>query len=130
MYHNLYILTFMQIITIKFLLQVLSYVEQSRQSFNNELTFLDEKMQEYKSKIDSQTRQFTNGSCDSPVGDSTQSLLTSSVKPIEEVMQSSVNGKVFYHRHHLAETLFQIINLSFYPPGTNHSRRVPIQAFF
>jgi len=120
----------MQIITIKFLLQVLSYVEQSRQSFNNELTFLDEKMQEYKSKIDSQTRQFTNGSCDSPVGDSTQSLLTSSVKPIEEVMQSSVNGKVFYHRHHLAETLFQIINLSFDPPGTNHSRRVPIQAFF
>lgn len=74
--------------------QVLSYVEQSRQSFNNELTSLNEKMQEYKSKIDNQTRQFANGSCDSPVGDSTQSLLTSSVKPIEEVMQSSANGKV------------------------------------
>lgn len=74
--------------------QILDYAEQSKQISNNELTSLNDKMKEYKRNIDQQSRQSVNGSNDSPVVDCPQSFNKSTDKAIEEVMQSSTNGKV------------------------------------
>ncbi|XP_010685091.2 ADP-ribosylation factor GTPase-activating protein AGD3 isoform X2 [Beta vulgaris subsp. vulgaris] len=72
--------------------QILDYAEQSKQSSNSELTSLNEKMKEYKKQIDQQSRQSVNG--ESPTVDCPQPLPKSTDKTIEEVMQSSTNGKV------------------------------------
>lgn len=82
------------ITTIKCLLQILDYAEQSKQSSNSELTSLNEKMKEYKKQIDQQSRQSVNG--ESPTVDCPQPFPKSTDKTIEEVMQSSTNGKVLH----------------------------------
>ncbi|KMT10930.1 hypothetical protein BVRB_5g113430 [Beta vulgaris subsp. vulgaris] len=71
---------------------ILDYAEQSKQSSNSELTSLNEKMKEYKKQIDQQSRQSVNG--ESPTVDCPQPFPKSTDKTIEEVMQSSTNGKV------------------------------------
>lgn len=76
------------------LLQVLAYTEQSKLNSNQELTSLDEKMQEYKKQIDLQSRQSVNGSYETLGGPCPQPLSNSYDKKIDEVMQSSADGKV------------------------------------
>lgn len=84
-----------EILTIIWFLQILDYAEQSKQSSNNELTSLNEKMKEYKQQIDQQSRQSVNGSYEPPGLDCSPPFSKSTDKTIEEVMQSSANGKVF-----------------------------------
>ncbi|KAH9621638.1 hypothetical protein KSS87_004075 [Heliosperma pusillum] len=74
--------------------QVLTYSEESKQSSINELTSLSEKMKQYKRQIDQQSRQSVNGSRNFPLDDCSQPFSKGSDKSIEEVMQTSVNGKV------------------------------------
>ncbi|KAK9668971.1 hypothetical protein RND81_13G099900 [Saponaria officinalis] len=74
--------------------QVLNYSEESKQSSINELTSLSEKMKQYKRQIDQQSRQSVNGSHNYPVDDCPHPFSKNSDKSIEEVMQTSANGKV------------------------------------
>ncbi|KAE9611649.1 putative Arf GTPase activating protein [Lupinus albus] len=74
--------------------QVLTYAQQSRERSNYEHAALNERMQEYKRKIDRESRWFSNGSNGSPNGDGIQAIGRSSHKMIEAVMQSAVKGKV------------------------------------
>ncbi|XP_019441572.1 PREDICTED: ADP-ribosylation factor GTPase-activating protein AGD3-like isoform X1 [Lupinus angustifolius] len=74
--------------------QVLNYAQQSRERSNYEHAALNERMQEYKRKIDRESRWFSNGSKGSPNGDGIQAIGRSSHKMIEAVMQSSAKGKV------------------------------------
>ncbi|XP_057518772.1 ADP-ribosylation factor GTPase-activating protein AGD3-like isoform X1 [Amaranthus tricolor] len=74
--------------------QILDYAEQSKQSSNNELMSLNEKMKEYKKQIDQQSRQSVNGSCEVPGVDCPLPFTKSTDKAIEEVMQSSANGQI------------------------------------
>ncbi|XP_019427244.1 PREDICTED: ADP-ribosylation factor GTPase-activating protein AGD3-like isoform X3 [Lupinus angustifolius] len=73
--------------------QVLTYAQQSRERSNYEHAALNEKMQEYKRKIDRE-RWFSNGSTGPPNGDGIQAISRSSHKMIEAVMQSAAKGKV------------------------------------
>ncbi|XP_021716096.1 ADP-ribosylation factor GTPase-activating protein AGD3-like [Chenopodium quinoa] len=77
-----------------FMKQILDYAEQSKQNSSNELTSLNEKMKEYKKQIDEQSRQSVNGSNDLSGVDCPQPFTKSTNKSVEEVMQSSANGKV------------------------------------
>ncbi|XP_074317149.1 ADP-ribosylation factor GTPase-activating protein AGD1-like isoform X2 [Silene latifolia] len=74
--------------------QVLTYSEESKQSSINELTSLSEKMKQYKRQIEQQSRQSVNGSRHFPLDDCPQPFSKGTDKSIEEVMQTSVNGKV------------------------------------
>lgn len=76
-------------------MQILDYAKQSKQSSNNELTSLNEKIKEYKRQIDQQSRQSVNGLSDIPGVDCSLPFSKGTDKAIEEVMQSSTNGKVF-----------------------------------
>ncbi|KAE9618629.1 putative Arf GTPase activating protein [Lupinus albus] len=73
--------------------QVLTYAQQSRERSNYEHAALNEKMLEYKRKIDRE-RWFSNGSTGPPNGDRIQAISRSSHKMIEAVMQSAAKGKV------------------------------------
>ncbi|KAL8139206.1 hypothetical protein V2J09_005207 [Rumex salicifolius] len=73
--------------------QVLSYSQQAKESSKQEFTTLNEKMQDYKRQIDQRNRLPPSSSRDSPSSDKLQ-CLARGAKPIEEVLQSSVNGKV------------------------------------
>ncbi|KAF9604557.1 hypothetical protein IFM89_007678 [Coptis chinensis] len=74
--------------------QVLTYAQQSRERSNYEQAALAERMQEYKRKIDQESRWSCNSSRGSPNGDGIQSIGRSSHKVIEAVMQSAAKGKV------------------------------------
>lgn len=74
--------------------QVLAYTDQSKLNSDQELTSLNEKMQEYKKQIDQQSRQSVNGSYETLGGPCPQPLSNSYDKKIDEVMQSSADGKV------------------------------------
>ncbi|KAK9684351.1 hypothetical protein RND81_10G204100 [Saponaria officinalis] len=75
--------------------QVLTHAEQSKQSSNNELTSLSEKMKQYKRKIDQQNRQSVSISHNLSGDDCRPQPFSKSVdKSIEEVMQTSANGTV------------------------------------
>ncbi|XP_057516607.1 ADP-ribosylation factor GTPase-activating protein AGD1-like isoform X1 [Amaranthus tricolor] len=74
--------------------QILDYAKQSKQSSNNELTSLNEKIKEYKRQIDQQNRQSVNGSSDIPGVDCSLPFSKGTDKAIEEVMHSSTNGKI------------------------------------
>ncbi|XP_060205375.1 ADP-ribosylation factor GTPase-activating protein AGD3-like isoform X2 [Lycium barbarum] len=71
--------------------QVLAYSQKARESSLYEQAALNERMQEYKRKIDQERRRSFNGS---PNGDVTQPFSRSSHKLIEAVMQSAAEGKV------------------------------------
>ncbi|KAH9698333.1 ADP-ribosylation factor GTPase-activating protein AGD3 [Citrus sinensis] len=83
-----------QIIRLAFVLQVLTYAQQSRERSNYEQAALNERMQEYKRQIDRESRWASNGSNGSPNGDGIQAIGRSSHKMIEAVMQSAAKGKV------------------------------------
>ncbi|XP_049367591.1 ADP-ribosylation factor GTPase-activating protein AGD3-like [Solanum verrucosum] len=71
--------------------QVLAYSQKARESSMYEQAALNERMQEYKRKIDQERRCSFNGSTN---GDVTQPFSRSSHKLIEAVMQSASEGKV------------------------------------
>ncbi|OIT04663.1 PREDICTED: ADP-ribosylation factor GTPase-activating protein AGD3-like isoform X1 [Nicotiana attenuata] len=71
--------------------QVLAYSQKARESSMYEQAALNERMQEYRRKIDQERRCSFNGS---PNGDVTQPFSRSSHKLIEAVMQSAAEGKV------------------------------------
>ncbi|KAK4350121.1 hypothetical protein RND71_029434 [Anisodus tanguticus] len=71
--------------------QVLAYSQKARESSLYEQAALNERMQEYKKKIDQERRRSFNGS---PNGDVTQPFSRSSHKLIEAIMQSAAEGKV------------------------------------
>lgn len=71
--------------------QVLAYSQKARESSMYEQAALNERMQEYKKKIDQERRCSFNGSTN---GDVTQPFSRSSHKLIEAVMQSASEGKV------------------------------------
>lgn len=73
---------------------MLTYSQQTKESSNQELSTLTEKMEEYKRQIDQQGRQCQIVNQDLSINDTLQSL-SRALKPIEEVMQSSADGKVF-----------------------------------
>lgn len=72
------------------LLQVLAYSQKARESSMYEQAALNERMQEYRRKIDQERRRSFNGS---PNGDVIQPFSRSSHKLIEAVMQSAAEGK-------------------------------------
>lgn len=72
--------------------QVLTYAQQSRESYCYEQAALNERMQEYKKQVDQETRSF-NSFHGSVNGDSVQPFPRSSHKVIEAVMQSATEGK-------------------------------------
>ncbi|KAB1217530.1 ADP-ribosylation factor GTPase-activating protein AGD1 [Morella rubra] len=76
-----------------FINQILAYAQQSRESSNYEQESLNERMQEYKRRIDRESRQFLvyHGPSN---GDGMQPLTRTSQKLIEEVMQSAAQGKL------------------------------------
>lgn len=84
------------------LLQVLAYSQKARESSMYEQAALNERMQEYKKKIDQERRCSLNGSTN---GDVTQPFSRSSHKLIEAVMQSASEGKVCSTILHLATTI-------------------------
>ncbi|XP_075107554.1 ADP-ribosylation factor GTPase-activating protein AGD1 isoform X1 [Nicotiana tabacum] len=71
--------------------QVLAYSQKARESSMYEQAALNERMQEYRRKIDQERRRSFNGS---PNGDVIQPFSRSSHKLIEAVMQSAAEGKV------------------------------------
>ncbi|KAK9090009.1 hypothetical protein Sjap_023186 [Stephania japonica] len=73
--------------------QVLTYAQQSRERSNYEHAALAESMQEYKRKIDRESRWSANGQHGSPKGDGIQTIGRSSHKVIETVMQTAAKGK-------------------------------------
>ncbi|KAL8140141.1 hypothetical protein V2J09_006162 [Rumex salicifolius] len=73
--------------------QVLSYSHQAKETSKHELSALTENMVEYKRNIDLQSKQCQIATQDLPVSDTVQSL-SRATKPIEEVIQSSTDGKV------------------------------------
>lgn len=73
--------------------QVLAYSQKARESSMYEQAALNERMQEYKKKIDQERRCSFNGSTN---GDVTQPFSRSSHKLIEAVMQSASEGKFRY----------------------------------
>lgn len=74
-----------------FISQVLAYSQKARETSMYEQAALNERMQEYKRKIDQERRSSFNGSTN---GDVTQPFSRSSHKLIEAVMQSAAEGKV------------------------------------
>lgn len=93
-------------------MQILDYAEQSKQNSSNELTSLNEKMKEYKRQIDEQSRQSVNGSRDYHGMECAPPFTKSTDKAIEEVMQSSANGKVFSRLLSQSELMSNATNLS------------------
>lgn len=79
------------------ILQVLAYSQKARETSMYEQAALNERMQEYKRKIDQERRSSFNGSTN---GDVTQPFSRSSHKLIEAVMQSAAEGKVCSAMHH------------------------------
>ncbi|GLT48068.1 hypothetical protein SLA2020_217100 [Shorea laevis] len=73
--------------------QMLTYAQQSRESSNYEQAALSERMQEYKRRVDQESRWSSDGSNVSPNGDGMQAISRSSHKMIEAVMQSTAKGK-------------------------------------
>lgn len=73
----------------------MAYAQQSRESSNYEQESLNERMQEYKRRIDRESRQFLvyHGPSN---GDVMQPFTRTSQKLIEEVMQSAAQGKVLF----------------------------------
>lgn len=76
------------------MLQVLDYVQQTRESTNQEQISLNERILEYRSQIDRESRHSLSGVQGSPSGDGMQPISRKSNKLIEEVMQSAAKGKV------------------------------------
>lgn len=74
--------------------QVLDYVQQTRESTNQEQISLNERILEYRSQIDRESRQSLSGVHGSPSGDGMQPISRKSNKLIEEVMQSAAKGKI------------------------------------
>lgn len=74
--------------------QVLSHAQHSKEGFIREQAELSAKIQEYKRKINQESKWPLSGSHPSSNGDVTQPLPRSSQKEIEAVMQSTSEGKV------------------------------------
>lgn len=75
-------------------MQVLAYAQHARQNSNYELAALNEQMQDYKRKVDQESRRSFNGPHGYPNVDALQPFSRSSNKMIEAVMHSGAEGKV------------------------------------
>lgn len=76
------------------MLQVLDYVQQSRESYDNEQISLYKRMQEYKTQVYQESRLSLNGPYGSPTGDSVHPFSRISNKVVDVVKESAANGKV------------------------------------
>ncbi|KAH7864933.1 hypothetical protein Vadar_000126 [Vaccinium darrowii] len=74
--------------------QVTVYAQHAKESSKHEQAALNEKMQEYKRRVDQDNRQYLNGSLGSSNRDSIQPFARSSHREIKAVMQSAAEGKV------------------------------------
>ncbi|CAI9786858.1 unnamed protein product [Fraxinus pennsylvanica] len=74
--------------------QVLAYAQHARQNSNYEQAALNEQMQDYKRKIDQESRRSSIGPHGYPNVDVIQPFSRSSHKMIEAVMHSGAEGKV------------------------------------
>lgn len=74
--------------------QVLSYAQQSRESYNSDQISLNLKMQEYKRQIHQESRLSLNGSHGSP-GECAHPFSRISNEVVDAVKESAANGKVY-----------------------------------
>lgn len=76
-------------------MQVLDYVQQSKESFDKEQISLYKRMQEYKKQVYQESRLSLNGPYGSPIGDSVHPFSRISNEVVDVVKESAANGKVF-----------------------------------
>ncbi|TKY60534.1 ADP-ribosylation factor GTPase-activating protein AGD3 [Spatholobus suberectus] len=77
-----------------FINEVMDYVHQSRESYNNEQISLYKRMQDYKKQVFEESRLSLNGPYGSPRGDSAHPFCRISNEVADVVMESAANGKV------------------------------------
>lgn len=76
------------------MLQVLDYVQQSKENFDKDQILLYKKMQEYKKQVYQDSRLSLNGPNGSPSGDSAHPFSRISNEVVDVVKESAANGKV------------------------------------
>ena len=94
------------------MLQILDYVQQSRESYDKEQISLYKRMEEYKKQVYQESRMSLNGPYGSPGGDSVHPFSRISNEVADVVMESAANGKVFYNMiFPLSENMYLVFNL-------------------
>lgn len=84
-------------LTNKAMLQVLDYVQQSKESFDKDQLLLFKRMQEYKKQVYQESRLSLNGPYGSPSGESVHPFSRISNEVVDVVNESAANGKVFWN---------------------------------
>ncbi|XP_027920050.1 ADP-ribosylation factor GTPase-activating protein AGD1-like [Vigna unguiculata] len=77
-----------------FINEIMDYVHQSRENFNNEQIQLYQRMQDYKKQAYEESRLSLSGPYGSPLGDSAHPFSRISNEAADVVMESAANGKV------------------------------------
>lgn len=76
-------------------MQVLASAQEAKQNANNELSALDERMQDYVKQVDQERKRSVVRPNETPKVDPIQPVFRSSQKVIEAVMHSAAGGKVY-----------------------------------
>ncbi|XP_050899072.1 ADP-ribosylation factor GTPase-activating protein AGD1 isoform X2 [Lathyrus oleraceus] len=77
-----------------FIIEVLDYVQQSKESFDKDQLLLFKRMQEYKKQVYQESRLSLNGPYGSPSGESVHPFSRISNEVVDVVNESAANGKV------------------------------------
>ncbi|CAJ1937589.1 unnamed protein product [Sphenostylis stenocarpa] len=77
-----------------FINEIMDYVHQSRENYNNEQIELYQRMQDYKKQVYEESRLSLSGPYGSPSGDSAHPFSRISNEVADVVMESAANGKV------------------------------------
>ncbi|XP_058731919.1 ADP-ribosylation factor GTPase-activating protein AGD3-like isoform X2 [Vicia villosa] len=77
-----------------FIIEVLDYVQQSKESFDKDQVLLFKRMQEYKKQVYQESRLSLNGPYGSPSGEAVHPFSRISNEVVDVVNESAANGKV------------------------------------